>query len=131
VQWIAAQHTRRDLDASQRAAAALALLPLEAEAKERQGARTDIVPTLAPGSFGKSRDKAADMVGASHGYVSDARRIVEKDSSMLERMRDGEITIQDAKRQLGFKRNAAVILTNAVPLLPCCLLAVLPAPNSQ
>lgn len=90
------------------AAAALALLPLlEKEAKERQGARTDLVQNFAPGSFGKSRDKVAELTGANRQYVSDAKRIVEKDSSMLERMRDGEITIQEAKRQLGFKADTA------------------------
>ncbi len=100
VQWIAAKHTRRDLDASQRAAAALALLPLlELEAKERQGARTDIAPTLER-SYGRAAGKASELIGAGKSYVYDAKRIVEKDSSMLERIRDGEITIQEAKRGL-------------------------------
>ncbi len=49
-------------------------------------------------SFGKAREAAAGLTGASDGYVRDAKRIVAKDSSMLERMRDGEIAIQEAHR---------------------------------
>jgi hypothetical protein len=98
------------LDASQRAAAAVALLPLlEAEAKERQGTRTDIKAILPGSSFGQARTQAASLTGASDGYVRDAKRIVEKDASMLERIRDGEITVQEAKRQLGFKQTLAAI----------------------
>ena len=96
VQWIAARHTRRDLDASQRAAAALALLPLlEEEAKERQWKGVTLGQDCPKG---KAREAAAGLTGASDGYVRDAKRIVEKDASMLERIRDGEITIQEAKR---------------------------------
>jgi ParB family chromosome partitioning protein len=110
VQWIVAKNTRRDLTATQRAAAALALLPmLEAEAKERQGARTDIQAKLPERSFGQARVKAAGLTGASDGYVRDAKRIVEKDASMLERMRDGEITIQEAEREQGYKQTIAAI----------------------
>src|SRR6185437_6444847 len=56
-QWIAAKHMRRDLDASQRAAAALALLPLlEVEAKERQRLGQAKLPD--PDSAGNAREKA-------------------------------------------------------------------------
>ena len=53
-----------------------------------------------PDSAGNAREKAAGLTGASDGYVRDAKRIVEKDASMLERIRDGEVTIEEAKRQL-------------------------------
>ena len=107
VQWIAAKHTRRDLDASQRAAAALALLPLlEKEAKERQWKGVTLGQDCPKG---KAREAAAGLTGASDGYVRDAKRIVEKGASMLERMRDGEITIQEAKRELGFKQILAAV----------------------
>jgi len=67
VQWTAAKHTRRDLDASQRAAAALALLPLlEKEAKERQKMGQAKLPD--PDSAGNAREKAAGLTGASDGY---------------------------------------------------------------
>ena len=42
-----------------------------------------------PDSAGKTRDKVAELTGTSSGYVSDAKRIVEKDASMLNRLRDG------------------------------------------
>lgn len=64
-----------------------------------------------PDSAGNAREKAAGLAGASDGYVRDARRIVEKDSSMLERIRDGEMTIQEAKRQLGFAHNVSAIMS--------------------
>ncbi len=67
------------------------------EAKERQGARTDLAANLQQG-YGRSAGKAADLTGASERYVHDAKRIVAKDASMLERIRDGEVTIQEAKR---------------------------------
>jgi hypothetical protein len=94
------------MDPSQRAAGALALLPLlESEAKERRGARNDIQQKFAESSRGQARDKAAVLTGANHAYVSEAKRIVQKDSKMLQRLRDGEITIQEAKRQLGFQQS--------------------------
>lgn len=117
VQWIAARHTRRDLDASQRAAAALALLPLlEAEARDRQlaalkkGTKLPVVDKLS--TTGKSREQAAKLTGASEVYVRDAKRIVAKDASMLDKLRDGEVTIQEAKRQLGFNQNVAALMSD-------------------
>jgi hypothetical protein len=65
---------------------------LEVEAKERQRMGQAILPD--PDSAGNARVKAAELTGASDGYVRDAKRIVEKDASMLNRLRDGEVTIQ-------------------------------------
>jgi hypothetical protein len=80
------------------------------EAKERQRAAQNndagraVRAMLPEQGHGKARTQAAGLTGASDGYVRDAKRIVEKDASMLERIRDGEVTIQETKRQLGFKR---------------------------
>ena len=50
------------------------LLVIERErAKERQGTRNDIVPTLAQSEEGKSRDIVAGKVGMSHGTFDKAR----------------------------------------------------------
>lgn len=55
---------------------ALDVLPmLEAEAKERQGSREDIVAKIPQCDRGKSRDKAAEIVQTSPRYVSDAKRL--------------------------------------------------------
>ena len=61
-----------------RAALAVDLLPeLEAEAKERQGVRTDldIVEKIPPSDQGKARDQAAETMKTNGKYVSDAKRI--------------------------------------------------------
>jgi len=42
-------------------------------AKERQGARNDIVEKIPQGDEGKARDKAAAAVGVNPRYVSDAK----------------------------------------------------------
>lgn len=47
-------------------------------AKERQGTRTDIVPTLAQCEDGKTRDIVAKKIGMSHGTFDKARTIWEK-----------------------------------------------------
>jgi hypothetical protein len=117
VQWIAARHTRRDLDASQRAAAAIALLPLlEMEARDRQRATQNndagraVRAILPEQGHGKAREYAAGLTGASDWYVRDAKRIVAKDASMLERMRDGEITIHRLLK-LGMVSSCSVFVT--------------------
>ncbi len=52
---------------------ALDILPLlEAEAKERQGTRTDITEKI-PESAGESREKAAELVGSNPRYVPEAK----------------------------------------------------------
>lgn len=46
------------------------MLPLlEAEAKKRQGARTDIVQKIAQSSEGRSRDIAAEATKTNRQYV--------------------------------------------------------------
>lgn len=53
---------RRHLTASQRAAVAVDVLPMyEAEARERQGARTDIVEIIPQSDNGRARDHAATL----------------------------------------------------------------------
>ena len=86
---------RRNLDKWQRYDLAKGLQSLEAKkAKERQGTRTDIVPTLAPSNAGKTRDKMAEMVGVSHGTYDKMKVIDEKGTDALKQaVRSGEMSI--------------------------------------
>lgn len=91
---------RRHLTASQRAMVAVDLLPLlEAQARERQGARTDITEIFPEGS-GEAREHAAAAVGVNNRYISDAKRIAEAAPQFVQPIRDGMMTIQDAKREM-------------------------------
>lgn len=94
---------RRHLTTSQRAAVAAELLPvLEAEAKKRQGARTDRdycgnVATMSTGE--RSREKAAKLTGASPRAVQDAKRIKQNAPDQFEQIKQGTTTIAEAKRK--------------------------------
>lgn len=69
----------------------------KAEAKKRQGTRTDIVPTLAPSNPGKTRDKMANMVGVSHGTYDKMKTIEEHGTPEVKaKARSGEISINTA-----------------------------------
>jgi hypothetical protein len=54
-----------------------ALPALEAEARERQGTRTDLVPRLEQ-SYNRSVDNAAALFGVNAHYVADAKRIAQE-----------------------------------------------------
>lgn len=81
--------------ASQLAFVALEVERIEAElAKERQGARTDIVgtkPTMLQDA-GKARDKAASTVGVNAKYVTDAKRIAREAPELAEKIKAGDTT---------------------------------------
>jgi hypothetical protein len=63
--------------ASQKAMVGAEILPiLEEEAKERQGARTDIREIIPGSSTGKASEQAAKIIGVGGRYVSDAKKIV-------------------------------------------------------
>lgn len=96
---------RRHLTTTQRAALAVDLLPpLEERARERQGARTDLpnIPAKLPESYTgrESRDEAAALVGVSPRYVSDAKRIQREAPELVDRMRDGQVSMAEAKREV-------------------------------
>jgi N6-adenosine-specific RNA methylase IME4/ParB-like chromosome segregation protein Spo0J len=104
---------RRHLSQSQKATAAVELLPLfEAEAKKRQGERTDlkkdnivaILPpsesTPEPKEQTKSRDQAAKAVGVGGKYVSDAKKIQQERPEVFKQIKDGEKTLPQAKREM-------------------------------
>jgi len=110
---------RRHLTKTQNATVAVDMLPLlEEEARERmaQGGmkalevrgvieRTDITRegevenVVSPGvakmpHLGKSRDQAAEMVGASARYVTDAKRVKKEAPEAFEGLRAGTVTMR-------------------------------------
>jgi N6-adenosine-specific RNA methylase IME4 len=102
---------RRHLTPGQKAAVAAEMLPaLEAEARERNrlaGERFgkgsaklhDPIPET-----GRSDEQAAALVGVSPRYVSEAKALKQQDPERFEKVKAGDITLQDAKRQLKEER---------------------------
>ncbi len=97
---------RRHLTPSQKAAVAVEMLPmLEAEAKERQGERndlkTDIVPTLGECSKQpRSVEVAAKAIGASHGNISEMKRILNAAPERVEDIKQGKTTVTAVIKEL-------------------------------
>ena len=81
---------RRHLTSSQKATVAMDVLPmLEAEAKERQGARIDLETSVkkltdVEPRFTRAGEQAAQMVGTNRQYVSDAKRLRDEAPELLE-----------------------------------------------
>ena len=98
---------RRQLTASQKAAVAVEIEAIEARAaKERQVRKpADSVPAKMPGQKGDARDKAADKVGVSPRYISDAKKLKAEAPEVFEELKSGEITMPQAKRKLDDKKN--------------------------
>jgi hypothetical protein len=111
---------RRHLSSSQRAAAAIEMLPLyEAEAKERQvtlaGTRrndeADLPQLIAEGATGEARDIVAQDFGTNRQYVSDAKRLNEEAPDIFERVKLGKTTIPKANKELKERNQAPRHLT--------------------
>lgn len=91
---------RRHLTESQRAVLALDILPrLEAEAKARQRMGRAKLPH--PQSAGKSRDHAAKLFKVSGRYIQDAKKIQKSAPELVQQVRDGCVTILEAKMLCG------------------------------
>lgn len=97
---------RRHLDSSQRAAVAVEVLPLlEEEARARQGQRNDLTPTSVNSLTEVHRpqratQEAAEIFHTNRQYVSDAKKIKEDAPDLFEQVRNGEVNIPEAKRQM-------------------------------
>lgn len=108
---------RRHLNAGQLAFLAAEIEPLyAAEAKRRQGARTDLVDTVTESLLSQdfpadlressppdrrkreSTERAATAVGASGRAVSQAKRVAVKAPDLAEKVRSGEMAIDRADR---------------------------------
>ena len=57
---------------------------------------------------GKAAEQAAQIVGTNRQYVSDAKKIAQLAPDLFEEIRQGEISITDAKRELKERKRADV-----------------------
>jgi hypothetical protein len=102
-EWIISENLiRRHLSASQKAVVALDLLPLlEEEAKERQrlsqGRGKKVAQNCATFS-GKASSAAARIVKTSSTYVEVVKAISKVAPELIEKVRNGDLSIPDAKR---------------------------------
>src|SRR5262249_29623769 len=71
------------------------------------GRKAKTVPEEIPGVSGDARDQAAAMFGVNSRYVSDACRLRAESPELFEKVRDGELTLTRAMRQLGKPTDAA------------------------
>lgn len=111
--WDANRH-RRHLTSSQLAALAVELeVQLAKEAKERQReqarrnqpqADRQKVETLPPIEKSKARDQAAAIAGTNGRYVSDAKAVKEKDPELFEKVKAGDITMPQARKEVKRKQ---------------------------
>ena len=100
---------RRHLSASQLAFVALEIERVEADlAKKRMSAGggdkksgpTQVSDPVQIQGRGEAREKAAAAVGVAASYVSDAKRIAREAPELAEKIKAGEATITQAKREL-------------------------------
>jgi len=109
---------RRHLTAGQRAMVAVALLPkLEARARARQGARTDLRADSPEGGR-RARDFAARAVGVSPRSVADAKRLTAEAPELAAEVRAGTSSLNAAmgrlpSARLGDLTRAAAALEDA------------------
>lgn len=97
---------RRHLDSGQKAMVAQEILPLlEEEAKTRQQAAGGDRKSLSQRfdeaiSQPKAAEQAARIVGTNRQYVADAKRIIEQAPDLATAVKNGEMKITEARRQL-------------------------------
>jgi len=104
---ISANEKRRHLTSGQKAFVALEVERiLAAEAKKRQGARTDLEQTLVnsltnvSNNERKATAQAAKITGTNRDYVSDAKKIEREAPELKEAVMAGTMTLPQAKHQL-------------------------------
>lgn len=97
---------RRHLNSGQRAAIALDILPmLEVEAKERKAhgltaPGKTLTQKIAEASEGESTQQAAELLGTNKQYVKDAKAIKGRDPKLFDKVKAGEKSIVQAKREI-------------------------------
>ena len=100
--------TRRNLNTAQRIEQVFKLEELEkANAKERQGTRTDIVNISSRSQdveFGKTRDKLAEKAGVSHFTLGHAKELMEEEPELWEDVKEGTKTINTAYKRMKQKQ---------------------------
>lgn len=95
---------RRHLTSSQLAAIAVQqeelMAELAAEARARQGTRTDLPEIFQESAVnGETSDHVADLFGTNPRYIYDAKRLKEAAPDLLQQVAIGELTIPEAKRE--------------------------------
>ena len=128
---------RRHLSSGARAALAVEAKPLyEAEAKKRQGKRTDLSDSNIPQKVGESNKEksrhdresdaqAAADFGTNRQYVTQAEKVKAQAPEVFEKLKQGKVSMQDAMREVRSKptnpwlddekeRKAAVVAGQAV-----------------
>lgn len=89
---------RRHLSSGQKAVIAIEVeKQLAVEAKQRQGARNDIVQKFDQSSAGRAAVQAATITGTNRQYVSDAKKIAEQAPELLDDILDGSLSLPEAK----------------------------------
>jgi hypothetical protein len=100
--WIVANRLgRRNLTPSQKAALALELekqLAIEAKKKEAERKSTFQFFEKSPLPVVHAAEQAAKMVGANRQYVSDAKKIEQDAPEILDHVKQGKLSIPQAKR---------------------------------
>ena len=89
---------RRHLSSSQKAVIALEVEQQLAKENPPGRPRKDETPQKVAGFSGEARERAAQLVGTNRQYVSDAKRLAKTAPDLLPSVRDGRITMKDAKR---------------------------------
>jgi hypothetical protein len=93
---------RRQLNKSQLAMIAVKMLePLKAEAKKRQGARTDLnIPTVPEGSgeSGEAVAQAAALVGLGATSVYQAKAVIDRAPELAKQVESGKISVDKAHK---------------------------------
>lgn len=69
------------------------------QAREDKGGKNREVPAPAPGGA-RARDQAAKAMGVSSGYVSHAKKVAKEDPEVFEKVKTGEISLAEARRQV-------------------------------
>ena len=104
---------RRHLSVGQRAMAAQEYLPYEeAEAKQRQGTRTDLLdPNLvteeSQSKSGKSRDIVAEKFNLSGPRITEAKKVLFNAPDLAEKVKSGEMALDKAYRETKARQTEA------------------------
>ena len=108
---------RRHLTSSQKAVIALEVekyLAVEARQRQEAGNNQHRLKEIIPeGSQGQARDQAAAIVGTNGRYVQDAKRIRDDAPDLIDSVRDGGMTIPQAKRILQDRETRPHVANNS------------------
>jgi hypothetical protein len=112
---------RRHLTDDQAAMIAVEVLPmLEAEAKRRQGTRTDLEvdsPPSSPAVKNPSRKAAAVQMGISEDKVKRAKALAVQAPAIAEEVKTGKTTLREAEKKVRPSPTAGFVVSNTLSLI--------------